>query len=464
MDLLKATTSLFHFYVPNSDGILLVILTWGIFLLAMSGLVRHSSALSKTENELKEIKNVPAEDTSTFFPSTNLAKAIIGLKEGVIRRYSEMMHLQGELADVDKRSLLDIAFEEMHAKLALPRNAPNLCMLSGLAGTIIGLALVVKSLGPQILIAANAGSPQEMGRPLALSIGTLGTAFASTLNGITAAGILSYLIARAERRQNLLQSQVEEWGLSRLSPLIFPKTLQSQLSQLQQNVLTVGKLMGEVSETLKSASAGMQAQIERFEESTKESTASIKQFEENTKQAALILGKSVLTMGDLQTKVHETYTSLMQRHDTAEENFQKRVESVISTVDKMQSGFNSNSTVIVERLQSAAENYAMSTTAFQEASVNFQNMSRQIGDDAYKAIAMRADQFNDALQAHKQSVIQTESSVRELMARVDPTLVPNDKWESLLASLDLIQETVAALSPQAPHQEPLKQLPGELSR
>ena len=457
MNFLEVLKSLPHFYLPNADGVLIVIFTWGIFAFAIAGLIRHAASLKATDSQLVGLKGIAETAEGRPFQETALARAISGLPENsLFHRYSGMMVRQGEFEDVDKRSLLEIAFERLHADLAMPRNAPNLCLLVGLSGTIIGLALVVRSLGPQILIAANAGSPQEMGAPLARSIGTLGTAFASTLNGITAAGLLSFFIARAERRQNLIESQVEEWGLNSLAPLIFPRSLQSKLSDMKNIMRETSNLMiavkkslteqiETVATTLKTATEGMQTQIIKFDQTSKESADSLKQFGEQTKKAALVLGESVLKMNDLQTEVHTTYTSLMQRHDSAEENFKTRVESLVSTVEKMQTGFNTNASAIVGQLQAAAANYTESTADFKEASLNFRNMSREIGADAYKAIALTANEFQTALAEHKRAVDLTEKSLRELMTRLDPALLPVEKWESLLTSLNLIQETLGKM-------------------
>ena len=458
MKFLEVLKSLPHFYLPNADGVLIVILTWGIFFAAIIGLSRHAATLRATEAQLSQLQEIKEEKESRNFLESDLAKAISGLPENsFFHRYSGMMNRQAEFEDVDKRSLLEIAFERFHADLAMPRNAPNLCLLVGLSGTIIGLASVVRDLGPLILNAAGADSPQKMAEPLALSIGTLGTAFASTLNGITAAGLLAYIIAKAERRQNLLQSHIEEWGLNSLCPLVFPRSLQSQLSDMKGILRETSGLMiaikkslteqiDEVAATLKTATGGMQAQIEKFDQTSKESADSLRQFGEQTKKAALVLGESVLKMNDLQTEVHATYTSLMQRHDLAEENFKSRVETLVSTVEKMQTGFNTNASAIVGQIQAAATNYTDSASDFKVASLNFSNMSAQIGSKAYDAIADTANEFHSALSEHKRSIDLTEKSLREIMVRLDPSLLPVEKWESLLASLDLIQETVAKLN------------------
>jgi hypothetical protein len=128
----------------------------------------------------------------------------------------------------------------------------------------------------------------------------------------------------------------------------------------------------------------------------------------------------------------------MQRHDRAEESFKGRVEEIVGAVRGLQTGFNTNSQAIIAQMQEAAQNYEASTSDFRMASLNFRNMSKEIGTDAYQAIAGTADQFQNSLRAHQKAIDLVEASLRELMSRLDPRLLPREPWDSVLSALDRV--------------------------
>jgi biopolymer transport protein ExbB/TolQ len=439
--------------LPAPVGWPIILVTWAIAGLAITHLVKQWRA-TRTEERLLDslltVVDAPGGDGETqgrtqggarAFGETNVAKELAKApKSSVIRRYTGILLMQRDMPRPDMAAILETAAQPYVARLDFPRITPNLTMLIGLVGTIVGLATVVRSLGPDVLQAANSLTPQEMARALSPQIQNLGTAFVCTLHGLLAAILIALLHNRAEHQQNRLLTRVEAFGLNSLVPRIFPASLESQLEQISAVLNDSRDFVQTVAESMNVATDNMKRQVETFDKTTQEASNALKLFLLHAQTAADKLNSSIEAMQNLQIKVHEVYTSLMQRHDRAEESFKGRVEEIVGAVRGLQTGFNTNAQAIIAQLQEAAKNYETSTSDFRMASFNFRNMSKEIGADAYQAIAGTADQFQNALRAHQKAIDLVEASLRELMSRLDPRLLPSESWDGVLSALDRVVE------------------------
>ena len=104
------------------------------------------------------------------------------------------------------------------ARLSFARNAPNLLLLAGLFGTVIGLAGMVATLGPQIEGTLHTADPLTLTRNLGETLQHMQNAFACTLWGILASIVVAMWTRKLTARQSDLLAQLQEFGIREFAP------------------------------------------------------------------------------------------------------------------------------------------------------------------------------------------------------------------------------------------------------
>jgi hypothetical protein len=183
------------------------------------------------------------------------------------------------------------------------------------------------------------------------------------------------------------------------------------------------------------ASHMLRDHVGHLEAATQKTAETLDRVEKEFEESARVLSESSQRLDALQVEVHNVYTTLVERHERSEQTFRERAEDLIGKMDLLQDGFNANAREIIEHLQGASADYAESTAQFREAGVRFGEMSREIGQRAYDAIAERAEVFQGAIVRHEQASQVMERQLRDLMDRLDPRLLPREEWEAVVAAL-----------------------------
>jgi len=443
--------SILRAFSPTPEGWVFVGAIWLLAVIALGIALRQGLALKPERQELEKAhEHAPPHSTPADKMQSEVGKWRQTFnKSSLLAKYADVLWEIRQTAQPDLSAVLSTVSQQYAATLTFARLVPNLTMLVGLMGTVVGLAHVVQALGPQIITSSQANDPQRMAHDIAGQMGQLQTAFACTVNGIFAAVCVAIIVNFVERKQNALLAALDDFGVSVLTPRILPpapmdvlvRTLQKSADLVEYITLTMSKATGEFT-----------AQVKKFNEITSEANRSFEAIADdvNTSTVQLArstgqLSESANLLGKLQTDMHNIYTNLVQKHETAEATFVSQTNSVIGKMDNLQTGFNTNTQGIIVQLQSASNNYAQSTTAFQEAGTNFRNMSKEIGDRAFDAVADRVQAIADAGKVYQQAAEGIDrglrdvlAEVRDLMRRLDPSLFPREEWERTAFALDRV--------------------------
>jgi biopolymer transport protein ExbB/TolQ/polyhydroxyalkanoate synthesis regulator phasin len=428
MELLRALA-------PTQLGWPFVILAWLLGLYAFGQLSRRRRELAGEWALLAKLqKDLPKVSASVDSGAWELWR--LGIERPrLLARVADAIWAQRGMTSPDLEAIHGMAVEAASTSTSFVRSIPNLAMLLGLMGTVAGLASVVQGLAPQILAAAGASDPRPMAQALAGQLGHLQTAFACTLHGIFVAAAVAFVGGRVEAEQERLLDALREFGLRDLGPGILPRSLEQHLEEFQKKLDSSVNLMGRVTGEMEHASQMLREHLGHLEAATRDAAETLNRVETEFEESARVLSESSGRLDALQREVHNVYTTLVERHDLSEQNFRARAEDLIQRMDLLQDGFNANAREIIEHLQAAAADYSESTGQFREAGIRFGEMSREIGQRAYDAIAERAEQFQSAIVRHEQAALVLEGQLRDLMDRLDPRLLPREEWEAVLAAL-----------------------------
>ena len=177
------------------------------------------------------------------------------------------------------RSLLDSIASRLDESRELSRYMTGLLIFLGLLGTFWGLLLTVSSVG-DVINNMSVGSGdinalfEQLKTGLARPLKGMGTAFSSSMLGLSGALVLGFLDLTAGQAQNRFFNELEEWlaGLTRLSSGVLggegegsmPVYVQAMLEQTAENMENLQRILARGEDGRKEANQTILALSERI--------------------------------------------------------------------------------------------------------------------------------------------------------------------------------------------------------
>ncbi len=176
------------------------------------------------------------------------------------------------------RSLLDSLASRLDESRELSRYMTGLLIFLGLLGTFWGLLLTVSSIadviGGMSVGSADVGAMfEQLKSGLARPLHGMGTAFSSSMFGLSGALVLGFLDLTAGQAQNRFFNELEEWlaSLTRLASGALgegegsmPAYVQALLEQTAENMENLQAILGRGEERTAQANQAMMALTERL--------------------------------------------------------------------------------------------------------------------------------------------------------------------------------------------------------
>ncbi|MBJ3774324.1 Frag1/DRAM/Sfk1 family protein [Acuticoccus mangrovi] len=173
------------------------------------------------------------------------------------------------MSAVTMRSILDTVGTRLDEQRDILRYLIGLLVFLGLLGTFYGLLQTVSSVGATIqsLDVSSGDSAvifQDLKAGLQAPLGGMGTAFSSSLFGLTGSLIVGFLDLQAGQAQNRFYTELEDW-LSTLTDIVDDVEVAAGAAQatveLQRSVDRLADLLAETVENGAAANGGDRAQV-----------------------------------------------------------------------------------------------------------------------------------------------------------------------------------------------------------
>ena len=201
--------------------------------------------------------------------------SMLGAKSGRARDGSERL----TISTPAMRSLLDTIGSRLDESRELSRYMVGLLIFLGLLGTFWGLLLTVSSVS-DVINGMSVGSGDintlfdQLKAGLARPLRGMGTAFSSSMLGLTGALVLGFLDLTAGQAQNRFYNELEEWlaGITRLSSGVLgtegetsvPVYVQALLEQTAENMENLQQILARGEDGRREANATVLSLTERI--------------------------------------------------------------------------------------------------------------------------------------------------------------------------------------------------------
>lgn len=188
-----------------------------IIVVAFSlGVLAVVRALFRLRSEQGALDAVTAADPATAEQASGLISRLP--KSTIVREHLELLQAMKRRArSIDEASLITMAEDALHQRVATPVFLRSTLVLLGLAGTLWGLSLSITDLSD--FLGGSVSSVEHMKNAILGTLAGMETAFSTTLAGVAGAVLLSLMTRWYEGRKSAFLQRLEHVNLSTLVPL-----------------------------------------------------------------------------------------------------------------------------------------------------------------------------------------------------------------------------------------------------
>ncbi|TSA82130.1 hypothetical protein FNU79_14010 [Deinococcus detaillensis] len=275
-----------------------------------------------------------------------------------------MLDQQG-LAFARPADVLEPVLDTAARLIAPARTVPNLLLLFGLIGTVVGLAYTLSSLGPQIQDAINAGDPKTVAQSLGVTLKQMGGAFAGTLWGVTTAFILQAINAVAGLQAEQLAGDLDRVSLQ-FAPMIYPASSEKQVASLSDLVRrsevfladTQSKIAAtseQFAQVLKDAGGVIQKSLETLEVTSKGISEALQRASSDVRQSSEHLTHAVNAIKDHQQDFRNIYSAFSEMFDKSMQALKLHSDGELKEIRELQAAFGNSGAQIVQEIFKSTE-------------------------------------------------------------------------------------------------------------
>lgn len=382
----------------------------------------------------------------------------------------------------DLEALATVLSQGEASQLATARLAPNLMLLSGLAGTVVGALLSVSGLAG---VRTEEVAATEFARKASEALGAIAPAFLATLLGILFSFAFALLVNRATKEQSDLLARVQEFILNEVAPKVIPKRvdqglegLQLAVEQLAQHLTVLPRVLSEnarqLTESVAQASqgiAGALAVAREVTERTAESAVQIGSASRALEVSAATLERTHQDLGQLHQQVISEFAATRERIDSGIEVAVTRLgDATRAHLEGMvanSQAFRDATGDVADRLRTAVDQVSSVAKGIHDLRDTFHAQAEEVWqrvgsrlDDSFRRAEEVFKQYSETVVDVRTTLEQGLNGIREkfqnLLEQLDPRLWPEPEWRNIRTALTTI---VPALEQLLQRLEALPEVP-----
>ncbi|WP_424950576.1 hypothetical protein [Deinococcus sp.] len=396
---------------------------------------RAEAGTEYTRLQAVRVKVQPALDTEDPPEAEEMAEEALSVirpypERSLIRRVVLAVTRARTLATPDTQAATEAVIQVGESRLGLVRNVPNLLMLAGLLGTVLGLAGSLSTLAPQLAQAAQATAPTQLARSLGETMTAMQGAFGCSLWGILLSLGASMVFSLVSRRQEAFQDEVAQFVHSELIPAVFPRTLTSQMDRMSRHLRDVSSGFKEIHNQFTAVATQFEAVMSTAGETLGES---LERLTQTSAQVGDVFGNMDRTVKDLAEKLGEGVSMLAQAQEGAasslrvnSKEMQQHLEGQTRTVGKLQEQVALDTERLLKRLDTVGEALGRAGGKFEESGLtfrteqsghaarldrHFETLSGTLAKSAESAVAANTEQLQVKLAQQAQLLTELEAKI-----------------------------------------------------
>lgn len=333
---------LFEAFVPHFSGMIVLGISSLVFIIFLFRLLIIDSLNLDKEVEIlryikSEVKNVNSQDIDVIAKIESIIHKKNDSKDKkvieIIQKIIKIRELDSiELSEILEKLLFRFDF------LAIRKGLPNIFLLLGILGTIIGLAEAIYSLSVQVSnIGNNVISPKDFYPLLSGTINSMKNAFACSLWGIIFSILSFIIIGNYSKELNKFLNEFREFILFDLSNIVFPKKTAIEFENVSKIIKTSQELLNRYSQYLNEISDIMKQSATDFNNAIKDSILNTKNMIDNLISTSNTVKE---TLNDTTKNVEKSLSDSVNAISNASEELKKGLVNLIETTQNFRKYYN----------------------------------------------------------------------------------------------------------------------------
>ncbi|GGL18880.1 hypothetical protein [Deinococcus radiotolerans] len=276
--------------------------------------------------------------------------------------------------DVQAASAAVVAVSQ--ADLASARNIPNLLMLAGLLGTVLGLAGSISTLVEPIKTAAKATEPGALASALGNTMSVMQGAFGASLWGILLSLGTGVVYTLASRTQEAFQDQLTGFVHAELVPATFPKAITSQMERMGRYLRDAGNSFQEIHKRLQDVAGQLETVLGQAGDTLGQS---LTQLAQTSTQIETVFGSMDESVRQLTAGLNQGVSDLVQAQESAatslrssSRELQGQLSEQATSITRLQDAVTTQTATLLERVTTVGDALSRAGGRFEQAGEVFQ--------------------------------------------------------------------------------------------
>ncbi|MBC7288058.1 MAG: MotA/TolQ/ExbB proton channel family protein [Armatimonadetes bacterium] len=378
--------------------------------------------------------------------------------------------------------------ERVASRTARLRPLPNFFLLLGIIGTVVGLAHSVASLGPQVKTLAQAVGAMEVADQLGTTLGHMRNAFSCTFWGALLSLLFAMVVAWLDGRSAALVDDVTECAVSTFIPSFFARTTRAQIDQLRQVAVQIlslvegvrdltnewrkdlqdwatalGRVTSDFERSLETArqqiidaSQSLESGIETLRDLSAGLRADLAAVSSSLQRAAEELSASSNRLRDYHSELRAVYADLKNDFSRLQDDLRQYAQEQAQQLGAAKEAFAEEGTRVIAQLQQLGDRLSEATRPLADIYGRFDTLTVHIGNVLEEKFAQLSTSFAEVLRRHEtaegvweQQRARVAEKLDDLMSRLDPRLLPEDRWNNFIEMLEGIVQSMQTIAAQA---------------
>lgn len=359
---------------------LLMIPLTALFVLT---LIKAAAERSLERTRLKQVREKIAVALDSDDPpeSDEMAEDALGAVKGfpersAIRRAVVAVARARTLATPDVQAASDAVIAVSEAQLSTVRNIPNLLMLAGLLGTVLGLAGSIGTLVEPIRNAARATEPGQLAGALGQTLSVMQGAFGASLWGILLSLGTGVVYALAARQQEAFQDELLAFVHAELVPATFPRALTSQMERMSRYLRDAGQSFQDIHKRLQDVAGQLETVLGQAGDTLGQSLDGLAK---TSTQIETVFGNIDTSVQQLTQGLGRGVSELVQAQEsaatslrTSSREMEKNLSAQATSITRLQDTVTHNTERLLERVQTVGDALSRASGKFEEVGADFQ--------------------------------------------------------------------------------------------
>lgn len=279
------------------------------------------------------------------------------------------------LATPDLQAATQAVGAAAQAGLSSARNIPNLLMLAGLLGTVMGLAGSIGTLVTPIRNAARATEPGELADALASTMSVMQGAFGASLWGILLSLGTGVAFALAARAQETFEDELNAFVHAELVPATFPRAITSQMERMGRYLRDAGNSFQDIHKRLQDVAVQLESVLGKAGDTLGQS---LTQLSDTSVQIEQVFGQMDTSVKELTVGLSRGVSDLVQAQESAASSLrtsstelQQNLAQQATTVSRLQDTVQTTTSELLKQITRVGDQLGRASNSFEESGQTF---------------------------------------------------------------------------------------------